>query len=112
MGRSYLGQIVHGEDVGQRGLAPVAPGLAVDGHTVLPLVRQQHAGVVAVLTREEVAVCAARVRTPAVVRHHRVPAARRTQTRGEDLFIFYTESVRASEDKDGKEKRLMRLYFT
>ena len=68
-----LGEVIHGEDVGQRGLPPVAPGPAVDGHTVLPLVRQQDARVVAVLAGVEVAVSAAGVRTPAVVGHHRVP---------------------------------------
>ena len=69
-----LREIIHGEEVCQDGLASVSPGPAVDGHAVLPLVRQQDARVVAVLTREEVSMRAAGVRTPTVVRHDCVPA--------------------------------------
>lgn len=69
---SHRHQLLDAEVVAEGGVAPVAPGLGVDGHAVLPLVLEQVSRLVAIGARVVAAVGADGAVTPAIVGHHRV----------------------------------------
>lgn len=83
----YLDQVLDGEVVPEPRVPAVAPGAAVDGHAVLPLVGQEAPGVVAVAARVEATMGTDAARSPAVIGHHCVPD--RAGNRGVLLFLFY-----------------------
>lgn len=69
---SHRHQLLDGEVLAEGGVAPVAPGLGVDGHAVLPLVLEQVSRLVAIGTRVVATVGADGAVAPAIVGHHRV----------------------------------------
>lgn len=86
-GPGYLHQVLDGEVVGEPRVPAVAPGAAVDGHAVLPLVGQEVPGVVAVTARVEATMGTDAASSPAVIGHYCVPDW--AGNRGVLLFLFY-----------------------